>query len=92
MGALQKEKLLQEVDEVLQNSSNYIEISVVIRTLSAVLFVFVLLLPKIYLSKNIYYESAKISMLTDKYYSLKEENFILANKIEKIKFHNRVTH
>jgi len=92
MDALQKEKLLQDVDEVLQNSSNYIELSVVISTLSAVLFVFVLLLPKIYLSKNIYYESAKISMLTDKYYALKEENSILANKIEKIKFRNRVTH
>jgi hypothetical protein len=92
MDAIQKEALLQSVEEVVQSSANSISMSTVITTFSAVMFVFVLLLPKIYLSKNIYYESAKIDILKDRYYSLKEENMILVNKIEKIKFNNKVTH
>jgi hypothetical protein len=92
MDVLQKEALLQGVDEVTQSSANSIDVTTILATFGVVMFVFVLFLPKIYLSKNIYYESAKIDILKDRYYSLKEENNILSNRIEKIKFNNRVTH
>lgn len=94
MRALEKEVLLQDVDRVIENSSinDRIDIATIVTTFAIVMFVFVLFLPKIFLSNNIYFESANIEMLKSRYYSLREENNILTSKIEKIRFNNRITH
>jgi len=82
-----KDILLEEITPVLEKS---IFISVIKNVIMIMLFLFVLLLPKIYISSYIYLLSVKINKKLNEFYSLKAENSILKSKIEKIKFKNRM--
>ena len=46
--------------------------------------------PKIYLRSNIYYVSKDINRLYSHYISLQEENIILAQQLEDMKFKNQI--
>jgi len=91
-----KEKLLaHEKAELLENIEDYIVqesiSSTIVRNLIlTIVFSLTILFPKIYISSHIYVKSVKINKLLNEYYSLKAENSLLASKIEKIKFKNRM--
>ena len=55
-----------------------------------VALVFVLALPKIQLSNEIYYTSREISTLREQLNVLKEENRALKNKLEQIRYKNQI--
>lgn len=56
-----------------------------------VMFVaFLLILPKIYIKNQIYYMSRDISKLYSEYSILKEENRVLKQNLENIRFKNQI--
>jgi cell division protein FtsB len=55
-------------------------------TLAFMVIMLLILGPKIYLTNNIYYESIKFNKNYNEYNTLKEENAILRQKLEKLKF------
>jgi hypothetical protein len=86
---------VKEKTELLDNIENCIVqeslSSTIVRNLIlTIVFSLTVLFPKIYISSEIYLKSVKINKLLNEYYSLKAENSILASKIEKIKFKNRM--
>ncbi len=84
----EKEALLSGIDGIIEERK--ISITIIRNLILASIFVLVLLIPKIYISNQIYYYSVKINKLLNEYYSLKAENSILHSKIEKLKFKNRL--
>ena len=84
----EKEELLDELDEVIEEKK--ISIVIVRNIIIVSIFILVLLLPKIYISNKFYQYSVKINKLLNEYYSLKAENSILKSKIEKLRFKNRL--
>ncbi|ACM92138.1 conserved hypothetical protein [Nautilia profundicola AmH] len=84
-----------EKAELLENIEDYIEQESLSRTIIrnlilTIVFSLTILFPKIYISSEIYIKSVQINKLLNEYYSLKAENSLLASKIEKIKFKNRM--
>jgi len=59
-------------------------------TLSIFILCSLFVLPKIYLSNNIYYASRDISKLQYQYKSLKEENKILSQKLKMTEFKHQI--
>jgi hypothetical protein len=55
-----------------------------------ILLAFLILLPKIYIANNIYYDSKDINKLYHKYTALKEENEALKKNLEKVRFRDEV--
>ena len=51
---------------------------------------FLLILPKIYIKNQIYYMSRDISKLYGEYSILKEENRVLKQNLENIRFKNQI--
>lgn len=88
---VEKETLVKEVDKVLVKDDS-INLSLIVVVAISIMIVMFLFIPKIYLSNSIYKESLKINHLKVQYYSLLNENKILKEKIEKLKFKNGVTH
>ncbi len=87
---MEKEALLQELASVIEWES--ISITFIRNIALAVAISLVMLLPKVYISNEVYLTSIKINRLLDQYYSLKAEHTILASKLEKIKFKNRLNY
>jgi len=83
----EKDILVEEVSSVLEKS---FVLSIVKNIVVVLLFSFSLLIPKIYISSNVYNLSVEINKKLNEFYSLKAENSILKSKIEQIKFHNRM--
>jgi len=90
--AREKDVLLNSIDEVLFEKDQNITLSLAVSMCAVILFVLFLFVPKIYLSNNIYKQSVSINDLESEYLSLKNENYILKSKIDKLKFKNGVTH
>ncbi|AZV46552.1 hypothetical protein C3L23_04475 [Nautilia sp. PV-1] len=88
INAKEKTELLDNIEDyIVQESLS----STIIRNLIlTIVFSLTILFPKIYISSEIYLKSVKINKLLNEYYSLKAENSLLASKIEKIKFKNRM--
>ena len=87
---MEKEALLEELASVIEWES--ISITFIRNIALAVAISLVMLLPKVYISNEVYLTSIKINRLLDQYYSLKAEHTILASKLEKIKFKNRLNY
>jgi hypothetical protein len=85
----EKKELLNNHEDITQP---YINIS--FRYFATVLGVFfgmlVLMIPKVYLQNNIYYESKTLNKYYEQYLSLKEENTSLRQQLEEIKFRNQI--
>jgi len=92
MKSLEKELLLEEVEEILIVKDENVTLSLVIAIVSAIMLVLFLFVPKIYLSNNIYKNSVQIEQLKKEYLSLENENSILKDKIAILKYKNGVTH
>ena len=84
----EKELLLNDIDQIIVQES--LPLTIIRNVVLAIVFSLVILFPKIYISSNIYTTSVRINKLLNEYYSLKAENALLASKIEKIKFKNRM--
>ena len=87
---MEKEVLLQEVSSVIELES--ISISFIRNVVIAIAVSLVMLLPKVYISNEVYLTSIRIGRLLNQYYSLKAEQTILSSKLEEIKFKNRLNY
>jgi len=86
---------VNEKAELLENIEDYIvqeslSTAIIRNLILTIVFSLTILFPKIYISSEIYLKSVQINKLLNEYYSLKAENSLLASKIEKIKFKNRM--
>ena len=88
----EKELLLSKVQEVLIQKDENVTLSLVLGVVAVLTIVLFLFIPKIYLANNIYTASVDIEKLNYQYYSLKDENNILKNKIAKLRYKNGVNH
>jgi len=84
----EREALLEEVTKVIERES--IPLVVIKNVVFGIAFSLAILFPKIYIANSIYIDSLHINKLLNEYYSLKAEQSLLASKIEKIKFKNRL--
>jgi hypothetical protein len=86
--AHEKAELLENIEDYIVQES--LSRTIVKNLILTIVFSLTILFPKIYISSQIYVKSVEINKLLNEYYSLKAENSILASKIEKIKFKNRM--
>ena len=84
-----KNELLEEIDDIVAPRGKldfYYFFSVVM----AILFLGMLIFPKIYITEQIYYKSREIEKLKIEYDTLKEENKLISASVESIKYKNQV--
>lgn len=85
----EKTQILEEYDAVIIDKKgltpNYV-LGIILISLLILLLAF----PKIFLRSSIYYKSRDISALENEYKSLKEENRIVKNAVERKKFKNQI--
>jgi len=84
-----KSELLSQLDDE-QNREKNISFSSLIWTYIVVFFALLFLLPKIYISNQIYYISKDINKKYHKYTALREENRYLKKKIEQLQYQNQI--
>jgi len=84
----EKAQLLENIEDYIEQES--LSKTIVRNLVLTIVFSLTILFPKIYISSEIYIKSVQINKLLNEYYSLKAENSLLASKIEKIKFKNRM--
>lgn len=84
-----KTELLEEVNLVL-NPQKELDVNYLIYVLLSILFVAVLLFPKIYIQQQIYFTSRDIAKLKGEYDTLKEENRLIKSSVESIRFKNQI--
>jgi len=80
----EKELLLNSLDDI--DTQENIPPKHLYMTLAVMAIVLLILGPKIYLTNNIYYESIKFNRNYNEYNTLKEENALLRQRLEKLKF------
>ncbi len=85
-----KYKLLDEVEYSRKNNVENLSFNLLIGVFLALFTVLIIILPKIYLKNEIYYKSRDISKFYNEYSILKEENRVLKQKLEYLKFKNQV--
>lgn len=85
----EKLDLLDEVDAVL-NPIKRVDASRLIYTVLSIMFVAMILFPKIYIQQQIYFKSRDISKLKGEYDTLKEENRLISSSVESIRFKNQI--
>ncbi len=83
----EKKELLSALEEV---GSSGLELKDLVVTLLVVAIIFALIVPKIYLSNEIYYKSRNVNKLLDDYEILREEHRLLKQKLEYVQFKNQV--
>ena len=83
----ERKELLSTFEEA---GSSELELKDLIVTFLIIAIVFALVVPKIYLSNEIYYKSRNINKLLDDYEILKEEHRLLKQKLEYVQFENQV--
>ena len=84
-----KTELLNELDLVL-NPKKDVDVNHLLYVLLGIVFVCIVLFPKIYIQQQIYFKSRDISKLKSEYDTLKEENRLIKSSVESIKFKNQV--
>ena len=85
----EKTELLEEVNLVL-NPQKELDANYLIYVLLSILFVVVVLFPKIYIQQQIYFTSRDIAKLKGEYDTLKEENRLIRSSVESIRFKNQI--
>ena len=85
----EKLDLLTEVDAVL-NPIKRVDASRLIYTVLSIMFIAMILFPKIYIQQQIYFKSRDISKLKGEYDTLKEENRLISTSVESIRFKNQI--
>ena len=80
-----------EKDESVQDQNKGVPWSLISMTIILMSIFLLLSSFKIYLSSQIYYESRKVNDLRGDVSVLRAENIMLKNKVEALKFKNRVT-
>ncbi|MRI58509.1 MAG: hypothetical protein C6H99_03270 [Epsilonproteobacteria bacterium] len=83
-----EKKLLEGFEEY--DESRELTIIDLLIVVVAVLVALTLFVPKIYIANQIYYKSRNINKLLDDYEILKEENRLLNQKLEKLRFKTQV--
>ena len=81
----EKDLLLEEYDEVLHSVKN-ISFKNLLTVFLAIFLVLLLLLPKIYISNQIYYTSKNINTMYHTYTALQEEHAHLQRELELIHY------
>lgn len=84
-----KIELLDEVDLVL-NPQKELDVTYLLYVVLSILFVVVILFPKIYIQQQIYFTSRDVSKLKGEYDTLKEENRLIKGSVESIRFKNQI--
>lgn len=85
----EKNQLLKEMDEVLSPRKN-LDFTYFLYVLASLVFVGLLLFPKIYVQQQIYFKSRDIAKLQSEYEMLKEENKLIKSSVESIRFKNQI--
>ena len=83
-------RLIDEVEESISRHIDNLSFRLLLSVLLVIFTVLILVLPKIYLKNEIYYNSREISKLYNEYSILREENKVLRQKLEYIRFKNQV--
>ena len=78
------------LDEIKSYEEKNISFGFFITTYLFMLLAILFVAPKIYIKSAIYYESRKIAKLKLDYQTLKEENSLLSQKLETLRFKNQV--
>ena len=84
-----KNELLAEIGVVL-NPKKLLDFSFFLYVLLVLTLVLIFTFPKIYIQQQIYFKSRDIAKLKGEYDTLKEENRLIKESIESIKFKNQV--
>ena len=84
-----KNELLEEYDAQLKVEKN-LDFRFLLLVYMAMFVAFLVILPKIYIKNQIYYMSRDISKLYGEYSILKEENRVLKQNLENIRFKNQI--
>lgn len=85
----EKTELLEELGTVL-NPKKGVDINQLFYVLLGIVFVCVVLFPKIYIQQQIYFISRDISKLKSEYETLKEENRLIKSSVETMRFKNQI--
>ncbi len=85
----EKSEILDAVDSVIAPSS-MMGMPFLVIFLLAVFVSLLVIFPKIYLQSQIYYKSRDIAVLKREYNTLREENAIVKNEVETIRFKNQI--
>ena len=84
-----KNELLEQYDEEQRIERN-LDFRFLILVYMVMFVAFLLILPKIYIKNQIYYMSRDINKLYGEYSILKEENRVLKQNLENIRFKNQI--
>ena len=84
-----KNELLEEYDAEGRVEKN-LDFRFLMLVYMVIFVAFLLILPKIYIKNQIYYMSRDISKLYGEYSILKEENRVLKQNLENIRFKNQI--
>ncbi len=82
--------LIDEVEKSIKRHVDNLSFRLLLSVMLILFTILILILPKIYLKNEIYYNSRDISKLYNEYSILKEENRVLKQKLEYLKFKNQV--
>lgn len=85
----EKSEILDEL-ESLKTQERRVTFNYFLFLLLLLIFVGILIFPKIYITQQIYFKSRDISKLKHEYDTLKEENKIISASVEEIKFKNQI--
>jgi len=84
-----KTELLDEVKVVL-NPKKRLDVIYLLYVVLSLIFVLLILFPKVYIGQQIYFKSRDISKLKGEYDTLKEENKLINASVESIRFKNQI--
>ncbi len=85
----EKTELLDEIEFVL-NPKKSLDGKYFAYVLLVLVFICVVLFPKIYIQQQIYFKSRDIAKLKGEYDTLKEENKLINASVESIRFKNQI--
>ena len=83
------DELYNEKDGVLAVKKD-LDVKYLLFTLLSIVFVSMLLFPKIYIQQQIYFKSRDIAKLKSEYDILKEEHKLISTSVESMKFKNQI--
>lgn len=84
-----KTELLDEIDIILI-PKRHLNLNYYLYILLSLTFIAVFAFPKVYITQQIYFESRNIAKLKREYDTLREENKIINESVEFIKFKNQI--
>jgi len=85
----EKDELLDDMRSIITPNEK-LDLKYLLYVLLSLTFIITLLLPKVYIQKEIYYKSRDIAKLQIEYSTLKEENKIISASVESIRFKNQI--